>query len=195
MRTARLRPEAYYDVAFAILSEQGPGGLTISALCARLEVTKGSFYHHFRDMPEFVDRLLQHWEREHASRLIALSESVTDPDERFDLLEGIAVGLPHGAEAAIRAWSWSDESVAAVQRRVDGARLDHLTASGVVAGQDARQARIKATISLSVLIGMQQLERPATPEAMEAVFSELRGWVRGQLPPHPVGPQVAVPPG
>jgi AcrR family transcriptional regulator len=178
----RLRPDAYYDAAFVILAARGPGGLTISALCARLEVTKGSFYHHFSDMAEFVDRLLQHWEREHASRLIALSESVTDPEERFDLLEGIAVGLPHGAEAAIRAWSWSDESVAAVQHRVDLARLEHLTASGVVAGQDAERARRMALISLSVLIGMQQLERPATPEAMEQVFSELRSWVRTEVP-------------
>lgn len=182
MAGERLRPEAYYDAAFAILADEGPGGLTISALCTRLHVTKGSFYHHFSDTSEFADRLLEHWEHEHASRLIALSESVTDADERFDLLEGIAVGLPHGAEAAIRAWSWSDESVAAVQHRVDAARLEHLTASGIVAGQAPEEARRMAMISLSVLVGMQQLEWPATPEVMEDVFSELRTWVGQQVP-------------
>ncbi len=182
MADERLRPEAYYDAAFAILADEGPGGLTISALCTRLGVTKGSFYHHFRDTSEFAERLLAHWEREHASRLIALSESVTDADERFDLADGIAVGLPHAAEAAIRAWSWSDESVAVVQRRVDAARLEHLTASGIAAGQGPEEAHRMALISMSVLVGMQQLEWPATPEVMEDVFSELRTWVDDQVP-------------
>ncbi len=33
MAVERLRPEAYYDAAFAILADEGPGALTISALC------------------------------------------------------------------------------------------------------------------------------------------------------------------
>jgi AcrR family transcriptional regulator len=178
----RLRREAYYDAAFAVLAERGPGDLTIAALCARLQVTKGSFYHHFTDMAEFVDRLLEHWAQEHATRLIALSESVTDPAERFDLLEGIAAGLPHGAEAAIRAWSWSNESVAAAQRAVDAARIGHLTASGLEAGLPPDEARRLATISMSLLVGMQQLERPARAEVMQEVFATLRGWALGEVP-------------
>jgi len=183
----RLRREAYYHAALAVLAERGPGDLTIAGLCARLRVTKGSFYHHFRDMSEFVDRLMEHWAEEHATRLIALSESVTDPGERFDLLEGIAAGLPHGAEAAIRAWSWSNESVAAVQRAVDAARIDHLTASGLQAGLSPDAARRLATIALSLLIGMQQLERPAQAEAMREVFAALRGWALLGEVPSPIG--------
>ncbi len=179
MGSERLRREAYYDAAFAVLAERGPGELTIAALCARLLVTKGSFYHHFTDMSEFVDRLLEHWAEEHATRLIALSESVTDPGERFDLLEGIAAGLPHGAEAAIRAWSWSNETVAAAQRAVDAARIDHLTASGQQGGLSPDAARRLATMALSLLIGMQQLERPARAEAMQEVFATLREWSLG----------------
>ena len=33
-----------------------------------------------------------------------------------------------------------------------------------------------AKISLSVLVGMQQLERPTTPAAMDEVFSQLERW-------------------
>jgi AcrR family transcriptional regulator len=168
-----LTPEAYYDAAFEVLAERGHDGLTIAALGQRLGVTKGSFYHHFRDFPAFVDALMAHWAAEHATRLIALSESLTDPLERMDLLAGIAVGLPHGAEAAIRAWSWSNERVATVQRQVDQARLAHLTSAGADLGLPDEQARVVATISLSVLIGMQQLVRPARPEAMQEVFGEL----------------------
>jgi AcrR family transcriptional regulator len=168
---------AYFDAAFELLAERGQDGLTIAALCQRLGVTKGSFYHHFADFEGFVDGLLEHWAAEHATRLIALSESMTDPQERMDLLRGIAVGLPHGAEAAIRAWSWSNERVAAVQRDVDRARLAHLTAATIDTGSDPERARLLATIALSTLIGLQQLERPARPKAMEEVFGELERWV------------------
>lgn len=173
-----LSRSAYYEAGLELLSERGHAGLTIAALCERLGVTKGSFYHHFDDMAEYVQLLLAHWENEHATRLIALSESVTNAGERFDLLEGIAVGLPHGAEAAIRAWSWNSDVVAAAQRRVDEARLRHLTEAGLDAGLEPVRAKRMAKISMSVLIGMQLLERPARRASMEDVFGELRQWVR-----------------
>jgi AcrR family transcriptional regulator len=177
-----LSRNAYYEAGLELLAEHGHGGLTIAALCERLGVTKGSFYHHFGDMAEYVALLLRHWEAEHATRLIALSESVSDPEERFDLLQGIAVGLPHGAEAAIRAWSWNSPVVAAAQRRVDEARLSHLTQAGVEAGLGHARAERMAKISLSVLIGMQLLERPARKDSMEDVFAELRLWVTVEDP-------------
>lgn len=177
-----LSRSAYYEAGLELLAEGGHGGLTIAALCERLGVTKGSFYHHFGDMAEYVGLLLDHWEAEHATRLIALSESVTDPEERFDLLQGIAVGLPHGAEAAIRAWSWNSDVVAAAQQRVDEARMKHLTEAGIDAGLEPARAKRMAKISLSVLVGMQLLERPPRTKSMEEVFGELRHWVAAEDP-------------
>ncbi|MGP0030153.1 MAG: TetR/AcrR family transcriptional regulator [Acidimicrobiales bacterium] len=171
-----LRRGDYYEAAFTLLAERGHEGLTIAALCRELGVTKGSFYHHFANLSTFVEALLDFWATEHATRLIALSEAVDDPQERLALLKGIAVGLPHGAEAALRAWSWSDTTVATVQAGVDGARLAHLADAGVKAGLPRAQAQLMAKISLSVLIGMQQLERPASASAMEEVFSQLECW-------------------
>jgi AcrR family transcriptional regulator len=172
-----LRPAAFCAAALDLLAEQGPDGLTIAALCARLGVTKGSFYHHFSDLPGFTDALMAYWAAEHATRLIALSESIADAHERFELLHGIAVSLPHDAEAAMRAWSWSEARVAAVVHQVDQARLAHLTQAGIEAGLDPERARLMATISMGALIGLQQMERPARHETMEAVFAELERWV------------------
>jgi len=173
-----LQQSAYFDAAFELLAERGAGGLTIAALGQRLGVTKGSFYHHFRDFPAFVDALLKFWASEHATRLIALSEAITDTEERFDLLKGIAIGLPHGAEAAIRAWSWSNERVATAQQQVDHARLTHLTRAGVEAGQPEPRAQLMAMISMSTLVGLQQLARPLALATVEEVFTELKRWTQ-----------------
>jgi hypothetical protein len=67
--------------------------------------------------------------------------------------------------------------VAAAQERVDRARLRHLTEAGVGAGLEPARARRMAKISLSVLVGMQLLERPARRQSMEEVFGQLRSWV------------------
>ena len=72
--------------------------------------------------------------------------------------------------------------MAAAQRRVDDARLQHLAAAGVDAGLEPTRAKRMAKISLSVLIGMQLLERPARRASMEDVFGELRHWVRAPNP-------------
>jgi AcrR family transcriptional regulator len=168
-----LNPAAYFEAAFELLAERGPDGLTIAALGQRLGLTKGSFYHHFGDVPAFVDALLAHWASEHATRLIARSESLSDATERFELLRGIAISLPHDAEAAIRAWSWSNDTVARVLHDVDQARLTHLTNAGLQAGLPEERARLMATISMSALIGLQQLERPVRAETVESVFTEL----------------------
>jgi AcrR family transcriptional regulator len=166
----------YFTAAFDILAESGHDGLTIPALCHRLGVTKGSFYHHFDSLSEFVDALLDYWAAEHATRLIRQSEAATDIFEQYQLLKGIAIGLPHGAEAAIRAWGWSNPHVAAAQRQVDETRLTHLTHAAEGVGLTAERAALMAKISMSIMIGMQQLEQPASPESMQEVFAELERW-------------------
>lgn len=176
-----LTPTAYFDAAFNLLAENGHDGLTIAALCQQLGVTKGSFYHHFRDFSDFVDVLLHFWAAEHATRLIELSEAESDVVARLEVLRGIAIGLPHGAEAAIRAWSWSNTSVAAVQHAVDVARLAHLTQAGEDIGLDTARARLMAKASLSMLIGLQQLDRPTDPAVMDEVFGILQSWTVGSV--------------
>ncbi len=44
-----------------ILAEEGIKALKIDRLCARLKVTKGSFYWHFNGMPSYRAALVQGW--------------------------------------------------------------------------------------------------------------------------------------
>ena len=61
----RLSRGDYFAAAMAILAEDGVAGLTTTRLCQRLEVTRGSLYHHFESGPAFHDALIEHWD-EHA---------------------------------------------------------------------------------------------------------------------------------
>lgn len=168
-----LGPDAYFATALDLLSEGGPEALTIAGLCSALRITKGSFYHHFGGMPAFVDALLAFWEEEHSNRLIALSKTETDPVHRAQVLVQIAMDLPHGAEAAFRAWGRSNPVVAAAQTRVDAEREDALTDAVVALGLSRKQARLHARMAVAILLGVQIRSRPVDVKELAAMYERL----------------------
>jgi AcrR family transcriptional regulator len=169
----RLTPDDYLREALAVLDEFGSDALTIAILCDRLEVTKGSFYHHFGGMPGFITQLLEYWEREHSERLIKISKAQPDPTMRIFTLTDMGVGLPHGSEAAIRAWGRSNAEVAEVTARVDRRRERHLIDAVTALGIDRQRAKLLARIGLSVLIGVQQREHPVDLKRLRQTFEEV----------------------
>ena len=169
----RLTPEDYFREALAVLGELGSEAMTIAVLCDRLEVTKGSFYHHFGGMPGFVTQLLEYWEREHSERLIKISKAQPDPTLRIFTLTEMGVGLPHASEAAIRAWGRSSAEVAEATARVDRRRERHLVEAVSALGIDRPRARVLARIGLNVLVGVQQREHPVDLKRLRQMFEEV----------------------
>ena len=60
-RAPPLDRAAWIKGAFAILAEHGPAGLRVEVLAKRLDVTKGSFYWHFKDRRDLLDAVLDEW--------------------------------------------------------------------------------------------------------------------------------------
>jgi AcrR family transcriptional regulator len=170
----RLNVEDYYREAFDVLGESGSEALTINVLCERLQVTKGSFYHHFGGMPAFVEALLLFWESEHSDRLIAISKAQPDPTLRIATLIDIAIALPHATEAAIRAWARSNAEVSTVTVRVDRRRERHITDAIVALGLDRPPARLLARMTMNLLVGTQQREQPVDPKRLRQSLEELQ---------------------
>ncbi len=190
----RLSAEDYFRAAFDVLGESGSEGLTIAALCQRLEVTKGSFYHHFGGMPGFVTALLAFWESEHSDRLIMMSRQQPDPTLRINGLIELAVGLPHASEAAIRAWARSNPEVAEVTARVDRRRERHISDATVALGIDRPAARLLGRIAMNLLIGAQQREQPVDLKRLRQMFEEFKKLVFLEADPELVARLVAATP-
>lgn len=169
----RLTAEDYYREALAVLGEHGSEAMTIAVLCERLDVTKGSFYHHFGGLPGFVEGLLAYWEREHSDRLIAISKAQPDPSLRIATLTDMGVHLPHASESAIRSWGRSNPEVAEVVARVDKRRERHLVDAVGALGVDRPHARLLGRIALSLLIGVQQREHPVDLKRLRQMFEEV----------------------
>jgi AcrR family transcriptional regulator len=158
----RLGRETYFAAAFALLGTEGSEALTIAALCRRLKVTKGSFYHHFSGMPQFTDALLRHWENEHAAILDEVA-GLSDPARRFEITAERVHELPHDAEAALRAWGYRDPAVGAAVARIDRARAQNYANTLALVIDDPERCWLLAHMGVAVMIGLQMFERPRDP--------------------------------
>jgi AcrR family transcriptional regulator len=171
-----LTREDYLSVGLDLLAEGGVSAVTIAALCDRLGVTKGSFYHHFEDVAGYHAALLESWERS-TYKAIESARAVADSHKRLSVLKELGVAAHHEAESAIRAWARSSEPAAAVVGRVDGAREANLVESFREIGIPLNRARHLARIGLATLIGTQSLERPVDRKRLLAVYDEYQEWL------------------
>ncbi len=174
--TGRRSREDYFAAAMAILAEEGATGLTTTRLADRLEVTRGSLYHHFASGPAFHQALIEHWEHEVVPGLLAAIEAAP-PAERIDLLQHLALHADHDAERAIRAWADSNPAVAAALARVDAQREEVLARAFVAVGIEPARAATLARIGFSLLVGAQQLDPVTDHDRLQAVLTEYRAWI------------------
>jgi AcrR family transcriptional regulator len=174
---AALTRDHYFEAALDVIARDGVGALTIAKLCERLDVTIGSFYHHFKGSRQFLQAFYVWWETEHAFQLVDQARLEPDPLARLALLKKLAGALPHGAEAAIRTWSTSHPDAAAAQARVDEARIEVVHDTLRQLGLPPGRARTLAVMAVGVLVGTQQMGRAEDPALMRKVFDELEIWL------------------
>lgn len=122
---ARLNRRDWILAALELLVGDGIAAVTVDRLSKQLQVTRGSFYHHFSDRDELLDALLGHWSdtltfqiRDQVARL-KLDPATT----LLVLLRTIRSEQAAALDAPFRAWALHDERAAAVMREVDGERL------------------------------------------------------------------------
>ena len=145
------------------LRKGGVGSVRVERLAGDVGITKGSFYHHFRDRGALLDAVIEYWSREMtdaeferiqtlrgglAARLVALAEDVLEKGMgRYD--------------PAIRAWARGDRKVAAAVAQVDRRRIKALAGFFEEGGFTPTEARTRARTFYTFLLGEPQVRAPA----------------------------------
>lgn len=127
-RKSRLNVDDWLRAGFLALVNAGPDALKAEPLARTLGTTKGSFYWHFKDVPEYRARLVAQWERSAVAALAQAAETAATPTERLHNFAGVTGASDHVAdvERAIRAWARFDHTVADAVAEIDGARLAYI---------------------------------------------------------------------
>lgn len=165
--------EGYFETGLAVLADQGYGGLKLAEVCHRLGVTTGSFYHYFANWSTYTRELVDYWRQQRTLRIIEAVRSEDDPHRRIETLIQEALGLPHGAEAAIRVWSSIDPDVYTVQAGVDRQRFDIMRESSLEVVGDERQAEVFAAWCVYMLVGYEQATLPSDEKALNFLAAEM----------------------
>ncbi len=170
LRTPR---NAWVEAALRALATEGPEGIRVEALAARLKVSKGGFYWHFKDRSALLEEMLDSWEQSVVGDVIARVESEPgEPREKLQHLFELASSssadlLP--VELALRDWSRRDKGVAARLHRVDNQRMEYLRSlfGAICADEDDVEAR--SILAFSLFIGSN------------FILAEHQGRSRGQV--------------
>ncbi|MGE2691945.1 TetR/AcrR family transcriptional regulator [Mycolicibacterium pulveris] len=165
--------EVYFETGLDVLSDLGYGGLKLAEVCNRLGVTTGSFYHYFPNWSAYTTELVRHWMRVRTVHVVDTLRAEPDPRRRIDMLVQIGLGLPHGAEAAIRVWSAIDPDVRDVQIAVDQQRFEIIYESAYEILRHARQAQVFAAWAVYLLVGYEQATLPRDAGALEWIAAQM----------------------
>lgn len=166
-RPRRATQRDFVDSGFAILAESDAGVFQSTSCAATWACQPDRYYHHFANWDHYVTVLLAHWEgdQERQMKAAATAESQL---RRIEIARDLASMYQHATEAAIRAWSMSNEQVRRAQERVDDVRRRHLVSLLRHSGVDDERAELLASVGLAILVGLQQLQGGADkiPDAM-----------------------------
>lgn len=156
---SRLTIDDWLQAGYALLAEEGIKTLKIDRLCARLKVTKGSFYWHFDGMPSYRAALVQGWRDlrdEDRSQIEALGG--LPPRERLAQMMASLVSPRHWTlERAMREWARTDDTVAESVRAADRRILAAVRAAFEDYGFDAEDAELRANATFAMGIGFLHL--------------------------------------
>ena len=175
-QTGATTKDRWLETGLTVLSTDGPKELTIDGLCRRLGLTKGSFYHHFRNRKDYINTLLTYWHEQQTQRLIDSSRSESDPVSSIRKLTVMSMELrPARLETAIRAWAESDEQVATHQARVDADRRAYLAELVHRLRPDLGSAETSklATLIFAVHVGAQHMSPPLEGEELKGIYENL----------------------
>ncbi|MEM7158626.1 MAG: TetR/AcrR family transcriptional regulator [Myxococcota bacterium] len=154
---ARLERDDWLKAAFAALCESGVQQVRINPLCARLGVTKGSFYWHFESRAALLAAMLEGWEQRGTEAIIERVDGADgDATDHLRLLvRTVFAEDPEvdGIEAGIRAWAAHDPMAAEAVARVDARRLDYVRDLLRATGLSRAVAAHRSALLYRTLIG------------------------------------------
>ena len=149
MAKKRLSADDWINAGLKALDKHGPGALGAEPLARRVGTTKGSFYWHFKDLPDFHRQLAATWKRQAATALVTALEKDGPVAARLQQIGQTAAG-----EAAMRVWARGSKPAAREVAEIDKLRLDAMAAvlrDVGISNPDIARALYAAEIGLGAL--------------------------------------------
>jgi AcrR family transcriptional regulator len=155
------------------LASEGPTALKVGPMSARLKVSRGSFYWHFRDIADFRSQVLRSWQERSTDRIIQDLDARKGEPGRLKQLMQEAFSSKRDLDRAMRSWASVDEDVASVVASVDARRIAQLMDLLVEAGVPREAASHRATFLYWAYLGQTVTMHPGHCSMSERGLDEI----------------------
>jgi AcrR family transcriptional regulator len=150
----RLDPKDWLAAAFELLTEKGAAAVRVEPLAARLGVTKGSFYWHFRDLSALHEAMREAWVVRSTEWFIQKVEACGGaPKERLRNLFALVAAAPKATSRAVYAWGALDAATAARIATIDERRASFVRGLLIASGLPPEEAALRAAIVTNYVVG------------------------------------------
>lgn len=162
----------WLEAALDAIRREGPDGLNIQALADQLNISKTSFYWHFKDRAELIDAMIDFWCCEF-TETITENEALrnTPPKQRLakamELVDEFDLGC---FDLSFRVWAFNEPRVAAAVRDANRLRLEFASEAFAELGFSGEALACRAAL----WVGYQSSERYVFPEFSAAKRKALR---------------------
>jgi AcrR family transcriptional regulator len=179
METPTLAPEDWLNLALVELKERGHDALKAQPLARKLNVTRGSFYHHFDSLETFHAAVIGHWSDRSSGQIIRAARDTADPQKALDDLLQKTFRSGEALERAVRAWSTVQPLVAMAVAKIDQDRIEVAKTLLVQGGVQRSVAKPRAQLLYWAAIGRLMVPFPAENILSQAEISGLAKLVLG----------------
>lgn len=171
MSKENLTAEKWLLAGIDALVQQGPQALKAEPLARALSTTKGSFYWHFKDVPDFHQKMTMLWASQAVTSFTqSIEGQATVPMRLRQLGQAPAIITPlnnSALETAFRAWAHSNNTVAYVIADIDTRRIAHLVELLIQLGITDPSF---STLIYGAWIGLHTQDNADTTQAMETLI-------------------------
>ncbi len=164
----------WIDAGLVLMANKGVAAVKVEVLARQLDVSKGSFYWHFKNRQELLEGILQRWENE-TLWLIEESQKADTPKERLIELFALAEEMCNqpDPETAIFIWANQEPAVQERVRIIETKRVHYLNQLLQEYGFDESEARHKAEIGYFAFMGfLERKERDKKFDLSMKKFSD-----------------------
>lgn len=172
---ARVTRADWLAEAKQVLLEQGFAKLTLKNLLTRLDVSHGSFYHHFKNREALTKALLDDWRQQMTMDVLDSAAKISAVDERAETLMQIGRSFTDQAEleVAFRSQARLDPLVREYVEEVDRLRTQNCTNLAFAITQDKAQAEVLGKLAQALFVGGQQVMPAYSSDQMQQIYQQL----------------------
>ena len=153
----RLNKEKWLQTGLDILNKTSYTDIKIEYLCKRLKVTKGSFYHHFKNVNDYYGKLFEYLFNNERIDLNQFIEDIPTPKGRLNYINQQIIKNISKEKVSIRAWGSHNKEVKQQLDEVDVTRIEYFNKLYLDIGLDPKKASIMAKLNFALLVGIYQL--------------------------------------